>query len=146
MSPSGPSPTLRPVHFVVAMGSKTDVVTPRYVQPGPLARAIVFNRVMSRRRNAASISHSAMYEFRAFIEVDLAAGYWSNLLAGNDLLTPDSRPFDPEKFIKRLPPRSIPSSTFDILCQLFARSRQRRRTNSDSSDGDKLSQVGPEVI
>jgi hypothetical protein len=43
-----------------------------------------------------------MYEFRAFIEVDLAAGYWSNLLAGNHLLTPDSRPFDPEKFIKRL--------------------------------------------
>jgi hypothetical protein len=28
-----------PVHFVVAMGSKADVVTPRYVQPGLLARA-----------------------------------------------------------------------------------------------------------
>jgi hypothetical protein len=59
------------------------------------------------------------------------------------MLTPDSRPFDPEKFIKRLLPDRYPRP---LLIYFVSYSLGRGSGAERIPDSSKLSQVGPEVI
>lgn len=63
------------------------------------------------------------------------------------LLTPDSRPYDPEKFIKRvaLPDRYPRPLLIYFVSYSLGRGSGAERIPTHPDD-DKLSQVGPEVI
>ena len=76
--------------------------------------------------------------------LDTGATFWQVTTC---VLTPDSRPFDPEKFIKRLLSQIDTLVRFLIYFVSYSLGRGSGAERiPDSSDDDKLSQVGPEVI